>query len=540
VGDDPRRPQRSECGRALARRRAPAARRATRLSCPAEPSPTSDGKRRQRWRESSGADLYLHRESPVFARYWELVDSRPGGKPSDEGGLANQTTEVSLIESRHVETAAEVSVFEAPRYRKPVSDQITNVVVPDQTTEPPSRLFGTSSGRLRDTDIVNIYDFEIISGTTLGEYRIHGKLGEGGMGTVFSAIHPMIGKRAAIKVLKREFCDDPILIERFIDEARIVNQIGHPNIVDIFAFGEMPDGRRFFAMEWLVGETLRERLRRGPCSLTQMARLVGSLARALEAAHDKGVIHRDLKPENIFLADIAHEEPLVKLLDFGVAKLANDKHLAHTEKNQILGTPMYIAPEQASNANEVSFASDIYSLGAVAFECLTGRPPFLGDSTVEMVTAHLTEIPVAPSSLMPEVPEQIDRLVLEMLDKEPKHRPSLSHVRQLLELVRDPAELFDQPTITARPTPRPDLDPRGFITVRSATTPRSGVPVYTPPEESFEVRFSTGTIPPPLLRAPASPAPEEGWRRRERILLVALIAVIVGVGVLLATGVFKV
>ena len=437
--------------------------------------------------------------------------------------IGNQTTEVSLIESRRPETAAEVSVIEARRYRNVrVSDQITNVAVPDPSTEPPSRLFGTADGRLRDTAIVNIEDYELEQGTALGEYRIQGKLGEGGMGTVFSALHPMIGKRAAIKVLKRQFCDDPVLIERFVDEARIVNQIGHPNIVDIFNFGEMPDGRRYFAMEWLIGETLRERLRRGPLSLTQMARMIRSLARALEAAHDKGVIHRDLKPENIFLADIAHEEPLVKLLDFGVAKLANDGKMAHTEKGQILGTPMYIAPEQATNSNEVSFASDIYSLGAIAFECLTGRPPFLAQNTVEMVTAHLTETPVAPSSLVPEIPEQIDRLVLEMLDKDPKERPSLSHVRGLLDQVRDASELFDQPTITARPTHRvgEKTDPAGY---------------QLPREDSFvAVRFSSG-LPPPLPRPVPPPQPE---RTRERIYLVALIAVIVGVALMLATGVF--
>jgi len=451
------------------------------------------------------------------------VDSRPGGKRRGQTAIGNQTTEVSLIESRRAEATAEVSVFEAPRYRNPrTSDQITNVVVPDQTSEPPSRLFGTADGRQRDTAIVNIEDFELEQGTALGEYKIQGKLGEGGMGTVFSALHPMIGKRAAIKVLKRQFCDDPVLIERFVDEARIVNQIGHPNIVDIFNFGEMPDGRRYFAMEWLNGETLRERLRRGPLSLTQMARLIRSLARALEAAHDKGVIHRDLKPENIFLADIAHEEPLVKLLDFGVAKLANDGKLAHTEKGQILGTPMYIAPEQASNANDVSFASDIYSLGAVAFECLTGRPPFLAQNTVEMITAHLTEIPVALSSLEPEIPEQIDRLVLEMLDKDPKGRPSLSHVRGLLEQVRDASELFDQPTITARPTHRVSekTDPAGYQLQR---------------EDSFvAVRFSSGAMPRPPAPVPTSD------RTRERIYLVALVSVIVGVALMLATGVFKV
>ncbi len=464
----------------------------------------------------------------TVVRYWSVVDSRPGTK-RDDSLVPDQTTEVSLIESR-LDHATEISVIEQPRHRNPrVSDQITNVFAQEETSQPPSRLFGSMSGRLRDTEVVNIIDYEILPDTTLGEYKIQGKLGEGGMGTVFSAIHPMIGKRAAIKVLKLQFCEDPILVERFIDEARIVNQIGHPNIVDIFAFGEMPDGRRFFAMEWLTGETLRERLRRGPCSLTQMARLIHALARALEAAHDKGVIHRDLKPENIFLTDIAHEQPLVKLLDFGVAKLANDKRrMSQTAKGQILGTPMYIAPEQASNANEVSFASDVYSLGAITFECLTGRPPFLARNTVEMVTAHITETPPTPSSLMPEVPEEIDRLVLEMLAKDPKERPNLSHVRQVMEMVRDPAELFDQPTITARPKFKPSNE----------KTDPAGRPLIDRDESFVAVRFSSGQHP-PLVRSSANVTPVPPSRMRERIYLIALIAVILSVGLLLATGIFK-
>jgi len=421
------------------------------------------------------------------------------------------------------EQSTDVSAFD----RGPVSDQITNVTQVDEDEDLASASRSFRSVVTRDTDLINAAAYDIDRGTTLGEYKIFGKLGEGGMGTVFSAIHPMIGKRAAIKVLKHQFCEDPGTIERFIDEARVVNQIGHPNIVDIFAFGEMPDGRRFFAMEWLVGETLRERLRRGRMSLTEMARTVKNLARALEAAHDKGVIHRDLKPENIFLADIAHDEPLVKLLDFGVAKLANEKRqIAVTGKGQILGTPMYISPEQASSPNAVGFGSDIYSLGAIAFECLTGRPPFLGRNLVEMVTAHITETPVAPSSLVPEVPVEIDRLVLEMLAKEPKQRPSLSHVRQLLDLVRDPAELFDDPrTITVRRPDGPKTDAQGRM---------------IPADDPFAVRFSSDQHAPLVrdtARDVATPSPSPS---RERLLLVALIAVLASIAILFATGVIRV
>ncbi len=306
-----------------------------------------------------------------------------------------------------------------------------------------------------DTQITTLDLMDLGPGAALGEFRIEKKIGEGGMGTVFSAVHPMIAKRAAIKILKHQLCRDKKMIERFIDEARAVNQIGHPNIVDIFAFGEMPDGRRYLAMEWLRGETLRDQIRRGPMSITQMAKVIRPLARALEAAHDKQVIHRDLKPENVFLVEVPHDEPHVKLLDFGIAKLAGEKSRTDSD-HQILGTPTYISPEQARDANDAGPMSDVYSLGAIAFELLTGRPPFQNKGTIEMVTAHLEEIPVPPSSLVPEIPDEIDRLLLEMLAKSPNERPSLSHIRSVLALVRDPIELEQRPhLITPRLPPKP-------------------------------------------------------------------------------------
>ena len=163
----------------------------------------------------------------------------------------------------------------------------------------------------RDTDEITVHtpppvappvrNVELPSGMTLGEYRIEDKIGEGGMGMVYAATHPVIGKRAAIKVLRKELCDDPRTLERFVDEARAVNQIGHPNIVDVFAFGTLPDGRSYFVMEWLKGETLRARVARGRLDHLEACTILRALARALEAAHDKGIIHRDLKPDNVFL-----------------------------------------------------------------------------------------------------------------------------------------------------------------------------------------------------------------------------------------------
>jgi serine/threonine protein kinase len=352
----------------------------------------------------------------------------------------------------------------------------------------------TNPGLQGSTQIHQIPEYELEPGTTLGEYQIEGKIAEGGMGTVFAAVHPMIGKRAAIKVLKAELCRDRIVAERFVDEARAVNQIGHPNIVDIFSFGEMPDGRHYFAMEWLKGETLRDRLHRvGPMTLEEMAHVIRNLARALEAAHEKGIIHRDLKPENVFLVEMRDEPLHVKLLDFGVAKLAHALVEAESLRSQqifdqrapnrtysgeILGTPMYIAPEQARDANAVGWASDIYSLGAIAFELLIGRPPFVANTTIELVTMHLEQMPERPSSLIPEIPDEIDQLVLAMLAKNPLDRPTLGHIRSMLERVRGVEPQRVSPVIQMRNAPRatnaeeltPVPDP-SFVEVRFRPTP---------------------------------------------------------------------
>ena len=145
-----------------------------------------------------------------------------------------------------------------------------------------------------------LYDEELAPGSLAGEYRIEKKIGEGGMGAVYGAKHPLIGKRAAIKVIKRELSANPEAVDRFVREAQAVNTIGHPNIVDIFSFGVLPDGRSFFVMEWLQGESLRERLER-PLTYAEAIDIVETIAKALLAAHEAGVIHRDLKPDNVFL-----------------------------------------------------------------------------------------------------------------------------------------------------------------------------------------------------------------------------------------------
>jgi serine/threonine protein kinase len=275
-------------------------------------------------------------------------------------------------------------------------------------------------------------DAYLEAGTMLGDYRVEGQIGEGGMGVVYAAVHPLIGKRAAVKVLKAELCRAAFNVERFIDEARIVNQIGHPNIVDVFAFGQTKDGRSYFVMEWLKGESLRMRAARGRLDLDEICDVIRPLARALEAAHEQGVIHRDLKPDNIYLIEMRGEAPRVKLLDFGIAKLAREEHrMERTATGAMVGTPQYIAPEQAKGY-AIDARVDIYSLGGILFELLTGRPPFVADNAMEMVAKHLMEA-VPRASTFADVPAELDDLVMRMLSKDPNGRPSLAEVAAVIE-----------------------------------------------------------------------------------------------------------
>ena len=224
-------------------------------------------------------------------------------------------------------------------------------------------------------------------GEEIGEYRVTARIGRGAYGTVYSAVHRLIGKKVAIKVLSASCSVRPDLVSRFLAEARAVNQIGHPNIIDIFAFCQHRDGRYFHVMELLEGGTLEAYLEgQRQLSLAEAAPILEAIARALDAAHRAGVVHRDLKPANVILHQGPGGQPLPKLLDFGVAKLIGDElPLAHrTRTGEALGTPHYMSPEQCVGV-PVDHRADLYAYGVLMYRCVTGGLPFKSRSGIELL-----------------------------------------------------------------------------------------------------------------------------------------------------------
>jgi tRNA A-37 threonylcarbamoyl transferase component Bud32 len=275
---------------------------------------------------------------------------------------------------------------------------------------------------------------DVLLGQMLGSYRLDRVLGEGGMGAVYEGVHPVIGARVAIKVLRPEVAANPAVVERFFNEARAVNLIGHRNVVRILDLAS-ERGYYFCVMELLEGEPLSARLsggKRMPFSVAGPILL--QCAEALEAAHQRKIIHRDIKPDNVFLVRETGQRDLVKVVDFGIAKLtASGLDVQRTSAGVVMGTPAYMSPEQAEGAAELDGRSDIYSLGVMMFQMATGRLPFLETAHVQVMMAHLTTQPPLPTAIAPQTPKALERLILRCLSKAPAERyPSMAALHDAL------------------------------------------------------------------------------------------------------------
>jgi putative nucleotidyltransferase with HDIG domain len=287
-------------------------------------------------------------------------------------------------------------------------------------------------------------------GQVVGGYRLVTALRSGGMGTVYYAEHTVIGRRAAVKVLHPEIARDPQLISRFLVEARAANDIRHPNVVEITDLGHTGD-LHYIVMSFLEGETLGERLEREKIlDESTVVRIVRQIASALAAAHDRGIVHRDLKPENVFLLNHPDYPDYVKVLDFGIAKLigpqqTNAPH--NTMMGTVLGTPTYMSPEQCRGQAELDHRSDIYSLGVMIYEMLTGTVPFRRDSPAEVLLAHVHDAPASPFDLNPKLSRHMGDAILRALEKDPARRfAGMRELRDAIENVARPAKAVASPT----------------------------------------------------------------------------------------------
>ncbi len=323
--------------------------------------------------------------------------------------------------------------------------------------QPPLSAFGSLNGHARPDEnaprweigysrpvVIEAPKFDALLGSTLGgRYEILRRIGEGGMGAVYEARHTVIGRKVAVKVLLERLLEKRELVRRLLQEARMASSIGHENIVDVLDFGSTDDGRAFVAMEYLEGESLAALLNReAPLPVARALAIARQVTSALGAAHAKGIVHRDIKPENVFIIQRG-ENDFVKVVDFGVSKAVRSAEegmdsLRLTRTGTLLGTPLYMSPEQARGDDDVDARTDVWAVGILLYECLTGDVPFRANNYLRVIAQVLgTEI-VSPSALRPEldIPPSVDALVMRALarDREQRFADMASLEREIVAL----------------------------------------------------------------------------------------------------------
>lgn len=335
----------------------------------------------------------------------------------------------------------------------------------------------------------------------IGNYRVIRLLGEGGMGLVYEAVRDDIGARAAIKVLRPEFARNADIAGRFINEARAVNMVQHPGVVRVFDYGQLPTGEAYLAMEYLDGDSLRTRITRElRLSEADTMRIGRQIALAVAAAHAKQIVHRDLKPENIMIIadNDAPGGERAKVLDFGIAKLdPGVQGSVRTRTNTMMGTPVYMSPEQCRGVKAISDRSDVYSLGVMMFEMMTSRPPFDSEAPGDLIAMHMFKPPPSLREVIPDVDPVLQGMLEAMLSKDPQARPPMSAVAQQLKalgnlqsdvmpmrVVREPnAELAASSAGTAPPPQR------SFPSPKPAAAPLKAAARPLPDDSNVTIRI---------------------------------------------------
>ncbi len=385
----------------------------------------------------------------------------------------------------------------------------------------------TSSTEPSDPGPTEPRDSAMIGREIAGRYRIQSKLGEGGMGAVFRAEQISLKRTVAVKLLRPEVASSQLLLRRFNAEAEAVAKLSHPNTVNIYDFGQDTDGTLFIAMELIEGRSLRAAIHsEAPFPIRRALAIASQVAASLTDAHSHNIVHRDLKPDNVMLQDRGRVRDVVRVLDFGIAKLRDEgraTQMQMTQAGDMLGTPQYMAPEQI-RAETIDGRTDVYALGCMLYEMITARLPYEAPTVLALLSKHLLEQPVPPSQRRPDlgIPPAIDQLILSAMAKDPTARPATmevfgEHLAALLSTM--PADTTQQrPVVAATLAPdAPSFAPRTPPphVVAPAPTPAAAVAPYLAPAPPMS----------PPLAAPATfaPPPSSGSSRGAVLVLVGVL-----------------